>query len=120
MKRKIFNNGDSIVMLSPKKITKRSFWSRFPSNNLAAMQAILRSGAPALLAGRLSVLQLLVSDSPFVDLNLDQTINGINSLATVDFPETVVIDGVTLPLRLTVEESELILAAPTDIERYTE
>lgn len=100
------------------RLTKRNFWNRFPQTNLTAMQAILRSGAPALLAGRLSVLQLLVSESPFVDISLPQTASGVQSLASADFPTTVDIDGVTLPLRLTQIEVDVILSTPTEDEVY--
>lgn len=100
------------------RLTKRNFWNRFPVNNLTAMQAILRSGAPSLLAGRLSVLQLLVSESPFVDISLPQTVLGVQGLVTTDFPVTVDIDGVTLPLRLTQAQADVILAPPTPEEIY--
>jgi hypothetical protein len=98
--------------------TKRAFWSRFPTTKLVCMQAILRSGQPPLLAGQLSTLQLLVSDSPFVDVTLDQTTEGIASLASTAYPETVSIDGTVLPLRLTAEEAANILNLPVGKEVY--
>lgn len=103
------------------KLTKRSFWNRFPQTNLVAMQAILRSGSPALLAGQLGAMQLLVSDSPFVDVKLQQTIDsisGVSGLTSVSFPATVTIDGQVLPLRLTTEQASVILAMPVDSEVY--
>jgi hypothetical protein len=99
-------------------MTKRNFWLRFPQANLAAMQAILRSGSPALLAGQLGVLQLMVSDSPYVDVSLAQTINGVTSLSSVAYPPTVTIDSVELPLRLTAPEVAAILAMPQGTEIY--
>lgn len=99
--------------------TKRAFWSRFPQAKLVCMQSILRSGQPPLLAGQLSTLQLLVSDSPFVDVTLDQTIEGIAALSSTAYPETVTIDTIPMPLRLTTAEADSILALPTGKEIYT-
>ena len=100
------------------RLTKRAFWSRFPQENLIAMQAILRSGNPALLAGLLGANQLMVSDSPFVDTALQQTINGVNMLASAAFPATITIDGTTLPLRLTAEQAAALLAPPVGDEGF--
>lgn len=111
----------SVTQPKSTKLTKRSFWNRFPQANLVAMQAILRSGAPALLAGQLGAMQLLVSDSPFVDVKLQQTIDsisGANGLTSASFPATVTIDGQTLPLRFTTEQGNAILALPNDEEEY--
>lgn len=103
------------------RLTKRSFWNRFPQANLIAMQAVLRSGTPALLAGQLGAMQLLVSDSPFVDVALAQTIDsltGPQGLSSEAFPATVVIDGQTLPLRISSAQAAAILAPPVAEEAY--
>lgn len=100
------------------RITKRAFWSRFPTLNLVAMQAVLRSGSPALLAGQLGALQLLVSDSPFVDITLTQTVTSVLGLSTAAYPVTVTIDGQDLPVRLTVEQASAILAPPVGEEAF--
>lgn len=84
------------------------------------MQSILRSGSPALLAGRLSILELLVSESPYVDVSLAQTISGVQSIASTDFPATIDIEGQTLPLRLTQEQVNSILATASGSEVYKE
>lgn len=109
------------VATGPTRMTKRSFWSRFPQPNFVAMQAILRSGSPALLAGQLGALQMLVSDSPFVDITLDQTVNALNGpqgLTSVAYPATVTIDGTVLPLRLTPAQAAVILAPPAGDEVF--
>lgn len=100
------------------RLTKRAFWSRFPQLNFVAMQAILRSGSPALLAGQLGANQLLVSDSPFVDVSLAQTLQAVGGLATEAYPATVTIDGQTLPLRFTTEQAAAILALPVGDEVF--
>lgn len=100
------------------RLTKRAFWSRFPQPNLVAMQAVLRSGSPALLAGQLGALQLLVSDSPFVDTTLKQTTDAVMGLATAAYPETVAIDGQPMPMRLTPEQAAAILAPPVGEEAF--
>ncbi|MBB5204443.1 hypothetical protein HNQ51_001757 [Inhella inkyongensis] len=96
--------------LEPIKITRRAFWGRLPKANLWAMQSILRSGAPSLLAGRLGIHQVLVSDGPFVDLRDADTISGIGDLMSENFPLTVTLDGVTLPLRLNHEQGAAVLS----------
>lgn len=105
----------------PTRLTKCAFWSRFPGPNFIAMQAILRSGAPALLAGRLGAMEVLVSDSPFVDTTLPQVVEnmtGPNGLTSEVFPVTVTIDGTTLPLRLTEAQAAAMLAEPVGEEIY--
>lgn len=94
------------------KITKRAFWNRFPDANETAMRAVIAQGSPALLAGHLLRLQVRVESSPFVDLELAETIAGIGLLASDAVPETVTIDGVTLPFRLTAEQADTILRSP--------
>ncbi len=101
------------------KLTKRNFWNRFPSTKERTMRAVMASGSPALLAGSLMQLDKRVSESPFVDVTLAQTIEGVNGLAHVSVPETLTIDGQTVPLRLTAEEVAAILALPTAEEAYT-
>ena len=103
------------------RLTKRSFWSRFPTPNFVAMQAILRSGSPALLAGQLGALQMLVSDSPYVDVTLAQTVNAVTGpqgLVSAAYPATITIDSQTLPLRLTAEQAAAILAPPVGDEAF--
>lgn len=100
------------------KLTKRAFWSRFPEPNHTAMQAILRSGSPALLAGVLGRLETLVNESPWVDISFAQTVEGVNALGTEALPATVTIDSTVLPLRLTAEQVAALLAPPVGEEVY--
>lgn len=100
------------------KVTKRSFWNRFPIPNERAMRAIMAQGSPALLAGTFAQLQSRVDASPYVDVALKQTIDGVGELASVNVPETVTIDGMTLPLRLTAAQAAAILALPQGDEVY--
>lgn len=100
------------------RLTKRSFWNRFPIPNERAMRAIIASGSPALLAGTFAQLQARVDASPWVDVALKQTQDAINELASLAVPLNVTIDGVTLPLRLTPEQAAAILAAPSEPETY--
>lgn len=99
------------------RITKRSFWNRFPANNEVAMRAVMNAGSPALLAASLQRLQTRVDASPYVDLLLPETIQGVYWLASEMVPPTVVIDGVTLPFRLTPEQVAAVIGAtPTESE----
>lgn len=102
------------------RITKRSFWNRFPGPNEQAMRAIIAQGSPALLAGVFAQLQSRVDSSPWVDVSLAQTVEAVASLANLSVPASITIDGVTLPLRLTAEQVAGILAPPTADEAYSE
>lgn len=93
-------------------ITKRSFWDRLPGPNETAIRAVVNSGTPALLAAELQKLQARVTDSPYVDLKFQKTIDGVNLLASFAVPATVTFDGVTLPLRLTPEQAQAVLMTP--------
>lgn len=100
------------------RLTKRSFWNRFPIPNERAMRAIIAQGSPALLAGTFAQLQARVDSSPWVDVALLQTQAAIAEMASLSVPVNITIDGVTLPLRLTSEQAAAILAAPTIEEVY--
>lgn len=102
----------------PTRLTKRSFWNRFPQVNEVAMRAIMAQGSPALLAGQFASLNTRVESSPYVDVALQQTIDGVMLLASPAIPTTVDIDGQTLPLRLTAEQVAAILASPVGDEIY--
>lgn len=101
-----------------RRLTKRSFWNRFPTSNEIAMRAVILTGSPALLAASLQRLQARVDASPYVDLDLPETQQGVNWLASVQVPATVTIDGTTLPLRLTADEAAAVLNGailPTEV-----
>lgn len=102
------------------RLTKRSFWNRFPIPNERAMRAIIAQGSPALLAGTFAQLQTRVDSSPWVDVALPQTRAAIAEVASLSIPVTITIDGVTLPLRLTEAEAATILAMPNESEAYKE
>lgn len=102
-------------------ITKRSFWNRFPPIKEVVMRAIILSGSPPFLAGSLKRLESRVECAPFVDLDLQETRDGILWLASEGVPEYVQIEDQMLPLRLTSEESSDILEKePTDNEKYNQ
>ena len=90
-------------------LTKRSFWGRFPAAKERAFRAVMLAGSPILLAAGLDQLRARVSDSPYVHLQLAETVQGVNWLASTMVPETVTIEGSELPFRLTQEEAESIL-----------
>jgi hypothetical protein len=101
------------------RVTKRSFWNRFPPVKETVMRAIMAQGSPALLVGGLQRLQVRVDSSPFVDLALMETRDGVSWLASAMVPLTIVIDGQTLPLRLTADEVAVILdTVPSEQEVY--
>lgn len=103
----------------PWHITKRSFWNRLPQNKLLAMRAIILQGHPILLAANLEMGRAEIESSPYVDLDLDKVREQTLGLATAAVPETITIDGVTLPLRLTLAEAMAALnTPPTEVERY--
>lgn len=102
------------------RLTKRSFWNRFPVANERAMRAVIASGTPALLAGTFAQLQSRVDSSPWVDVALEETIQGIRDLVAVAVPATITIDGQVLPLRLSSDQAAAILARPSQKEAYTE
>lgn len=93
-------------------ITKRSFWNRFPAEKEVAMRAVMMQGTPALLAGSLERLKARVESSPFVDLDLEETQLGIMWLMSQQVPEFVTIDGISVPIRLTPEEGDVVLNSP--------
>lgn len=103
----------------PRHITRRSFWNRFPPAKERTMQAVMVSGAPLMLAAELKRQEKRVSDSPFVDLDLEETRIGVLMLASAAVPETIDLDGVTVPLRLTLAEAVEVLDGPiSEGERY--
>lgn len=105
----------TIAPLDPAQlITKRAFWNRIPQANEVAMRGVLLSGTPALLAAGLERLRARVDASPYVDLALPETAQGIQWLASSGVPETVTLDGVTLPMRLTQQQAADILGAAVD------
>lgn len=95
-----------------RRVTKRAFWGRFPAANETAMRAVMASGQPLLVAAGLLRLNARVESSPWVDLDLDETQDGIAWVASTQVPETVTVDGQTLPLRLAPAEASQILNAP--------
>lgn len=101
------------------RITKRGFWDRFPIAKEVAMRAVILAGSPAVLAASLQRLQVRVDASPYVDLSLQETQDGVSWLASAGVPEIVTIDGSPMPLRLTSEEAASILSADiSDKERW--
>lgn len=103
-----------------RRITKRSFWNRFPGNNERALRAVLIMGSPVLLAAELRRLEVRVSESPYVDLELPETVNAVQMLGSPAIPATIDVEGTTLPLRLTPEEVAAILSteiAPDELYR---
>lgn len=108
-----------VVAVEDKRITKRSFWNRFPAANETAMRGVLIGGTPILLAASLSRLQVRVEGSPWVDLALAETRMGVMQLGSAQVPASVTLDGVTLPMRLTPEQVAAVLDAPVqEHERY--
>jgi hypothetical protein len=109
--------GEPTVYSGPWTITKRSFWNRFPVNNEIALRAVINSGAPAILAASLQRLQVRVDASPYVDLRLPETMDGVMWLGSDGVPATAQVDGVPLPLRLTTQQVDAILnTEPTETE----
>lgn len=103
----------------PWHITKRSFWNRLPQTKLLAMRAIILQGQPILLAANLEMGRAEIESSPYVDLDLDKVREQTLGLATAAVPETITIDGVTLPLRLTLSEATAALdTPPSETERF--
>lgn len=106
------------AVVAIRRLTKRAFWNRFPVNNEIAMRAVMKSGAPMILAASLERLQTRVEASPFVDLALAEARTGVEWLGSAAVPVTVTFDGVTLPLRLTAGEVAAVLdGAIVDSER---
>jgi hypothetical protein len=100
-------------------MTRRNFWNRFPANNEIAMRAVMNGNSPALLAAGLQRLRSRVDASPYVDLKLQETRDGVAWLASEAVPATVTIDGVMLPFRLTAAQATAILdVQPTEQEVY--
>ena len=94
-------------------ITKRAFWNRFPALKESVMRAV-RMSAPAgtaMLAGVLDRLNSRVDASPYVNLDDAQTIEGIQWLASVLCPASVMLDGVSYDMRLTEQERDAVLLA---------
>lgn len=108
-----------IVPPKPWHLTKRSFWNRLPQTKLLAMRAIILQGQPILLAANLEMGRAEIESSPYVDLDLPKVREQTLGLATAAVPETITIDGVTLPLRLTLAEATAALdTPPSETERY--
>lgn len=100
-------------------ITKRSFWNRLPVYNELAMRAVIRGGVAGseVLGASLARLAARIESSPYVDLQLGETVDGLWWLASTQVPATVLVDGQAMPLRLTVEQAEAVLTTPpTDSE----
>ncbi len=112
--------GDLIAVPHPigSRLTRRAFWNRFPIPNERAMRAIIAQGAPALLAGTFAQLQSRVDSSPWVDVDLPQLREALAEISSLSVPASITIDGVTLPLRLTADQTARILALPTEAEAY--
>lgn len=110
----------TVIQPVERKITKRSFWNRFPQYNEIAMRAVMLSGTPVLFAASLERLKARVDSSPFVDLNLQETIDGVLWLTTVNVPEYVDLSGTLLPVRLTQEQANAILNDPISDEEAWE
>ncbi len=103
-----------------KRVTKRAFWNRFPAYNEMAMRAVMTAGSPQMLAAALERLKSRVDASPFVDLALQETIDGVSWLASAGVPEVVQIDGSSVPFRLTAAQADAVLNAPVAAsEAYT-
>jgi hypothetical protein len=108
-----------VTTIEDRRVTKRSFWNRFPEANETVMRGVMLGGSPVLLAATLSRLQVRVEASPWVDLDLPETRGGVQSLASASVPITVTLDGVTLPMRLTPAQVAAVLDAPIQHnERY--
>jgi hypothetical protein len=90
-------------------ITKNSFWNRFPKNKEIALRAIMKGNYSEMLSGALLRLNSRVDSAPYVDLNYQDTIDGVNALANEDIPEFVTLDAMQVPLRLTLAEADFIL-----------
>lgn len=102
-----------------RRITRRSFWNRFPPAKERTMQAVMMAGSPLLLAAELRRQEKRVSDSPFVDLDLKETRDGVLMLASIAVPEAVTLDGVAHPLRLTAAEAAAVVDGPiSEVEVY--
>jgi hypothetical protein len=112
--------GDLIAVPHPigTRLTKRAFWNRFPVPNERAMRAIIAQGSPALLAGTFAQLQARVDSSPWVDVDLPQLRDALAEISSLAVPVNITIDGVTLPLRLTVADVARIVAPPVEDEAY--
>jgi len=65
-----------------------------------------------------SQLQARVDSSPWVEVDLRQLHDALAEISSLSVPETITIDGVTLPLRLTPGQVARILSAPAEDEVY--